>query len=344
MRKINKILAVAAVIAAAACTPVSAAEAVADGTVQTPSAGDTAQTPSTGDTSQTQPPADGTTQVQPQKKRGLVKEGTKYVYYDKNGKKLKNKWKTIKKSHYYFDGKGYAVTGRRTIGNYIYVFDQEGKQIRPSKAQIVKVGNTSYYLDTKGRAYVGFFKLGNKLYRGDPKGRLNRNKTIANITFTSKCYAKNDVNAKLKKELMSVISRITSPGMTKSQKLYACWNYLTHSGNFYYSTYWPDFNEKGWQREVAYRMLTTGAGDCYGFACTFAALAREIGYDPYVVLGRVTGTRDGAADGLTSHGWVIIGGAYYDPEAEFAGWYRGVYGNGSYDINHQIQRIVRFAS
>ena len=70
----------------------------------------------------------------------------------------------------------------------------------------------------------------------------------------------------------------------------------------------------------------------------------QIGYNPYVVLGRVSGTRDGAADGLTSHGWVIIDGCYYDPEAQFAGWYRGVYGSGSYDINHQIKSIVRFAS
>ena len=91
-------------------------------------------------------------------------------------------------------------------------------------------------------------------------------------------------------------------------------------------------------------MLVSGGGDCYGFACTFAAMAREIGYNPYVVLGRVSGTRDGAADGLTSHGWVIIDGCYYDPEAQFAGWYRGVYGSVSYDINHQIKSIVRFAS
>ena len=55
-------------------------------------------------------------------------------------------------------------------------------------------------------------------------------------------------------------------------------------------------------------MLTTGGGDCYGFACTFAAMARELGYNPYVVLGRVSGTRDGAADGLTRHGWVMIDG------------------------------------
>ena len=122
-------------------------------------------------------------------------------------------------------------------------------------------------------------------------------------------------------KLMTIISRITTTEMSKSEKLYSCWRYLTSSGNFYYSTYWPDLNKKGWQREVAYNMLTTGGGDCYGFACTFAAMARELGYNPYVVLGRVSGTRDGAADGLTRHGWVMIDGAYYDPEAQFAGWY-----------------------
>ena len=45
----------------------------------------------------------------------------------------------------------------------------------------------------------------------------------------------------------------------------------------------------------------------------------ELGYNPYVVLGRVSGTRDGAADGLTRHGWVMIDGAYYDPEARVCG-------------------------
>ncbi|MFR5151057.1 MAG: transglutaminase-like domain-containing protein [Ruminococcus sp.] len=225
-----------------------------------------------------------------------------------------------------------------------YVFDLQGRLLKPSKSKIVQVGKKLYYVNKKGQAIKGFFKIGNKLYRGDIKGRLTKNKTVANVTFNSKGYAKNDLNAKLKMKLMTIISRITTTEMSKSEKLYSCWRYLTSSGNFYYSTYWPDLNKKGWQREVAYNMLTTGGGDCYGFACTFAAMARELGYNPYVVLGRVSGTRDGAADGLTRHGWVMIDGAYYDPEAQFAGWYRGVYGNGSYDINHTISRYIRYAS
>ena len=312
MQRIRKILAIAAISVMTVCTvPVQAENGGASDTIQ----------------------------IQPVtvKKSGLIKEGTKYFFYDKKGNKLKSKWKTIQKRRYYFKADGTAAVGGTKIGKYTYVFDLQGRLLKPSKSKIVQVGKKLYYVNKKGQAIKGFFKIGNKLYRGDIKGRLTKNKTVANVTFNSKGYAKNDLNAKL-------ISRITTTEMSKSEKLYSCWRYLTSSGNFYYSTYWPDLNKKGWQREVAYNMLTTGGGDCYGFACTFAAMARELGYNPYVVLGRVSGTRDGAADGLTRHGWVMIDGAYYDPEAQFAGWYRGVYGNGSYDINHTISRYIRYAS
>lgn len=319
MQRIRKILAIAAISVMTVCTvPVQAENGGASDTIQ----------------------------IQPVtvKKSGFIKEGTKYFFYDKKGNKLKSKWKTIQKRRYYFKADGTAAVGGTKIGKYTYVFDLQGRLLKPSKSKIVQVGKQLYYVNKKGQAIKGFFKIGNKLYRGDIKGRLTKNKTVANVTFNSKGYAKNDLNAKLKMKLMTIISRITTTEMSKSEKLYSCWRYLTSSGNFYYSTYWPDLNKKGWQREVAYNMLTTGGGDCYGFACTFAAMARELGYNPYVVLGRVSGTRDGAADGLTRHGWVMIDGAYYDPEAQFAGWYRGVYGNGSYDISHTISRYIRYAS
>ena len=73
-------------------------------------------------------------------------------------------------------------------------------------------------------------------------------------------------------------------------------------------------------------MLRTGYVYRYGFSCIFAALAREIGYTPYMICGRVPGSRDGAADGFTRHCWVKINGLYYDPEAQYAGWMTGDYG------------------
>ena len=44
-------------------------------------------------------------------------------------------------------------------------------------------------------------------------------------------------------------------------------------------------------------VMVNGGGNCYGFASAFAALAQEVGYEPYMVYGYVPGSRDGRADG-----------------------------------------------
>lgn len=150
------------------------------------------------------------------------------------------------------------------------------------------------------------------------------------------------VDKALKTATTAVLSRVTNSSMTKSQKLRACWNYVVSGSNFSYWPKYPDTSKTGWQRSTALDMLTTRRGNCYSFACAFAALASEIGYSPTVVNGRVSGSRDGASDGLTRHCWVMIGGLYYDPEAQYAGWYRGVYGSSSYDVYHTILSRVTF--
>ena len=114
------------------------------------------------------------------------------------------------------------------------------------------------------------------------------------------------------------------------------------NNTYYSSAYYPDLNQNDWWRMTAWRTLATGKGNCYGYACAFAALAREIGYDPYVVCGRVPGTRDGAGDGFTRHSWVIINGLHYDPEGQAKGWHTGVYGSYSYGMDNQIRKTVNF--
>lgn len=282
--------------------------------------------------------------VQTTKKTGLVKVGSRYCYFDKNGNKRKNCWKSANGSKYYFNAKGYAATGGTKIGNYVYVFRPDGRLVRPSKKSLHNVGKYTFYVDRKGRATTGWFTIGSKLYRADAKGRITKNRTIEGIVLTKKGYAKTNTASRLKKLTMSIVSRITTKNMSKSEKLRACWNYATNRGRFNYVIISPRFYNKGWQRELAYTLLNYGKGDCYGFACGFAALAREVGYNPVVVLGRVSGSRDGAADGLTRHGWVEINGLTYDPEGQFAGWYTGVYGSGSYNITHTIQNRIKFAS
>ncbi|MFR7394797.1 MAG: hypothetical protein ACLUTA_05780 [Blautia wexlerae] len=108
----------------------------------------------------------------------------------------------------------------------------------------------------------------------------------------------------------------------ESEKLGACWNYVV--SNFYYGGPDPNLNSTGWARSEALRNAEQRLRQLLGarFSCTFAALAREVGYSPYMMCGRVPGSRDGAADGYTRHCWVRINGLYYDPEAQYAGWMR----------------------
>ncbi len=63
-------------------------------------------------------------------KQGLVKVKNKYYYYTK-GKKVKNKWVTVKvkgkKQKYYFNKKGVALTGTAAVKNRLYCFDKKGR-------------------------------------------------------------------------------------------------------------------------------------------------------------------------------------------------------------------------
>ena len=273
-------------------------------------------------------------------KIGLKKENGKYYFYV-NGKKVKRTWKKINGKRYYFTSKYHAATGCFKVNGKLYVFRINGQLFTPSKPSIINVGSASYYVNKSGIASTGWLTIGNKLYYAGTAGKLMKNRTYQGITFTKNGAAKNDTAAQLKLKTMSIVSSITNSSMSKSQKLRACWNYVV-GGNIYYSSYYPNLSKSGWQKETALRTLTTRGGNCYGFACAFAALAYEVGYDPYLVCGRVSGSRDHAADGLTRHCWVRINGLYYDPEAQYAGWYPGVYGYSGYYMYHTIQQFVRF--
>lgn len=79
-------------------------------------------------------------------------------------------------------------------------------------------------------------------------------------------------------KVMQTVSAITNPGMSQEQKLRACWNYITDWRKFNYGGDDPDRSKKGWYRETALKMLSSRTGNCYSFACAFAAMAKEVGY------------------------------------------------------------------
>lgn len=258
------------------------------------------------------------------KKRGLVELNGSYYYYGKDGKKLKNTWKKIGDSCYYFGKNGKAQTYSAKIDGEICVFDREGRLEQGDADRIVKIGNRRYYVSPSGRAHTGWLIVEGKLYyAGTKTGLIYQTRTYDGIRFSGTGAAEDTTAAQLKIKVMGIVSSITSSKMSDGQKLRACWNYVVNRGRFFYGSRYPNLNSAGWQKETALHMLTYHWGNCYSFACAFAALANEVGYHPYVVCGRVSGSRDGAADGMTRHAWVKINGCYYDPEAQFAGWAGG---------------------
>ena len=280
----------------------------------------------------------------PKVKQGAYWEKGKFYYY-KNGKKQYNYFRKIKGEYYYFGSKGYAVKYTIHIDGKLRLFDKEYKMVTTDKERFVKVGNRSYYLKKDDTVVKGWFIASNgKLYYASrATGQIIKGHMCEGIRLGDKTGAAQASPARdAKMEVIRALEKITTPNMTKAQKLRAAWNYVV-GGRFYYMGYYPNLNQTGWQHDITNKMFKYGGGNCYGFASVFAAFARQIGYNPYIVCGRVPGSRDGASDRMTRHAWVRINGANYDPEAHYAGWARGIYGYGYYPMTHQIQRIVSFS-
>ncbi len=273
---------------------------------------------------------------------GWIKSGGRSYYSGSDGA-LKSGWQKIGGKKYYFSPQNYSMlTGNQKIDGSYYIFDEKGRLARSDDLQLVTVGQRIYLAQKDGTAAGGWHILKNKLYYASKTGRVKQNTSYQGIPFTGSGAAKkNHLNTKLKIKAMKVLASITKADMSSSQKLNEIWAYMSGK-NFRYAVKYPDLNAKDWQRETAYDMLSTHSGNCYSFACAFAALAEEAGYKPYIICGRVRGSRDRAADGYTRHAWVRIDGKHYDPEAQFAGWLRGVYARSSYPVSHTVQDIVAY--
>ena len=89
----------------------------------------------------------------------VTKEGIRYN--DGIDKYLKNSWKTIQCKKYYFDKKGYVVTGIQTVGKYTYYFNAKGVM---KTNKWVRANGGKYYFGADGRmvrnAWVGDAYLG----------------------------------------------------------------------------------------------------------------------------------------------------------------------------------------
>ena len=240
----------------------------------------------------------------PKPKNGLIKEKGGYRYYVKN-KPLKNAWKRINNRYYWFKGNGYAAqSGTFKIKNTYYVFDEKARRLAPKKSSVQKVKNNRYFVTSKGTPVsVGWHEYNGKMYYVYRDGKCAANRTVGGIRFTKDGYASNMDQVKCKLAAKKIIAQHTTANMTKEQKLRACFNYIVGYNRFVgnMSPTKEEFQTTTWVYKYGLQMFQNGlTGNCYGISSSFAAVAKELGYQPYVIT---------IPEG---HGFVMIDGRYYD--------------------------------
>ena len=243
------------------------------------------------------------------------------TYYYKAGKKLTGK-KKIEGASYYFDRTGAMQKGLRKIGKSTYYFARNGVM----QTGLLKVGKNYRFFAQSGAMKTGTVRSGKITYYISPEGIVEACKR-GSALYRPTGVKMPAYQAKEYKALLAarkVLASITTPGMSKSQKLRRCFNWVMDG---YYHQYRTFSNYAGWAADFAndhftrkyngYRM-----GCCVSDAAALGYLALAIGYtDVSVGVDSKTGTG--------GHSTAKINGCYYDPLFAEAKDFASYYGTGN---------------
>ena len=244
-----------------------------------------------------------TPSLTPVPKNGLIKSGNTYCYYV-NGKVVKNTWKKVKGKYYWLKANGKAaVNGHYKVKGVYYVFDKNACRLSPGKNAVVKVNGQNYFVDAKGRAVKGWNELNNKMYYVYANGKCASSTVVEGIKFDKYGVAADLTQARCKLAAKTFIELHTTSKMSNYTKFRTCFRYIMAYTRFSprKSPSKEEFKTTSWVYKYALDMFQTNlTGNCYGISSCVAAIAKELGYTPYVV----TITDD--------HSFVTINGLYYD--------------------------------
>ena len=236
-------------------------------------------------------------------KKALQEVGNKLYYFGSSGEALTDAWKKFGSYKYYFGADGMAYTGSRKIGSRYYVFKADGKLATGDGKHIVKYENKRYFVNKKGAAVSGWQIYKNKVVYASESGRMAVNKKVSYIRFDSKGYAKNRYQAMAKIYAADFIKKHTDNSMSRRKKLRTCFYYMLKHRRYiaHYVSDKKAFKTNTWEYKAACDMLCDNRleGNCRNFAAAFAAIAKELGYKPYVW-------------NMKTHSVVKIDGKYYD--------------------------------
>lgn len=216
----------------------------------------------------------------------------------------------------YITPKGYRQgKGFRKISGKYYYFRKNGSMLWPSKNGFRKLADETYYFYKKdGHIATGRTKIGKKYYYFDAKGRLQTNVSIVKsggkyYEVSKKGVMTSASKTKVKCVLAArkFIQKHSSSSQTDEQRFRACFRYLLANMRYipgYYSVSedYRIIDKKDGIYELALSTFNSPVlqGNCHRFASCVAAIARELGYHPFVI--------NTAGD----HSFVLIDGKYYD--------------------------------
>ena len=116
--------------------------------------------------------------------QGLIRDENGHLFYYKDGVKLKNTWKTVNGSKYYFGKSGKAYVGKRKVGKATYYFADNGKR----KTRWRTINGKKYYFSPKnGKMVTGKKTISHYLCYFSEKGvllrKIDKNKKMVALTY-----------------------------------------------------------------------------------------------------------------------------------------------------------------
>lgn len=248
-----------------------------------------------------------TTEIVNVKPQWIRKNGN-YYYRQSDGTILQKKGIVrIDKYRYYLGSDGRRLTGIRKDGKKRYYFSKKNGRL-VEKAGWLKIKGKKYYIQKGGVLATGIKKIKKKSYGFTSEGVLRG--FSKPFKYKGKWYRTNkkgvaerltSMQVKCSKLTRNYIDKYTSSKMSNKKKLRVLFNKLI-AGNYvmgYIAR--KEIEPKNFQYSVAYKVLANnGKYNCYGFACTVASIAKELGFEPYVIVMD------------EDHAVVMIDGKYYD--------------------------------
>ena len=168
----------------------------------------------------------------------------------------------------------------------------------------------------------GFMNINGWLYYLQEDGQFLRDGDVNTLHFDSTGrYTSGD--AELDTLVAGILAQLIAdnPDMEKVDLLRQCQIYCRDTFDYLRRNSY-EFGLTGWEIKDAKDIITSGRGNCYGFAAAFWALARGLGYEAYAISGTCLSDNQ-------PHSWVMIPfdgeDFFFDPEWEWAYHDRGVY-------------------